>query len=122
MVERIRFLSKQPFPRKKAQIFALIASLLVLCIYTDVRFDGVMEALESGKTNDAVYALSNTEKYILKEYEGRIGIFSEGKEVPTEILGVYVFTLPKADQNALRVGITVYGLENLRSLIEDFTA
>lgn len=61
-------------------------------------------------------------KYTLKEYNGRIGVFSGESETPSEILGVYVFTLPEADRNSLMIGITAYGEENLRQLIEDFTA
>ena len=64
----------------------------------------------------------NEQKYVLKEYNGRIGIFVGDERTPKEVLSVYVFTLPEADRKALSIGIAVYGEEKLLSLIEDFTA
>ncbi len=61
-------------------------------------------------------------KFILKEYEGRIGVYKEDSAVPAQVLDVYVFTLPKADRISLKTGITVCGEDTLQKLIQDFTA
>ena len=51
----------------------------------------------------------------------RCGIYTAGEKLPIQVLNVYLFTLPDADQMALQAGIRVYSSEALRSLIEDFT-
>ncbi len=78
----------------------------------------LMESIHTG----AETAKNSGPKFVLKEYEGRIGIYENDSRDPTEILAVYVFTLPETDRSALKIGITVYGTENLQKLIEDFTA
>ncbi len=107
--------------KEKTKRFMLVGALLILAIYTDVRVDTAIREIRSSAQEEVLPVFADTEKYILREYGGRIGIFKAGHDTPSEVLGVYVFTLPKADQNALSVGITVYGSENLRALIEDFT-
>ncbi len=58
--------------------------------------------------------------WTVKEYFGKIGIFTEdGKLMKT--LEVYTKTLPKTDRDLLREGIVVTSYEALESLIEDYT-
>jgi len=58
--------------------------------------------------------------YLVKEYEGQIGIFSsDGKLL--EILDTYVKTLPEADRSLLGEGIWVETRAELNSLIEDYS-
>lgn len=59
--------------------------------------------------------------YILKEYDGKIGVFREGNTAPDEVLDVYLITLPDEDAALLRNGISVSGQDEVRALIEDFT-
>ncbi len=59
-------------------------------------------------------------KWILREHEGRIGIFNE-KNVLIQVIETYVKTLPLSDRSLLREGIEVYSEEALYSLIEDYT-
>ena len=58
--------------------------------------------------------------WILREYEGRIGIFDQGGAL-IYLLETYVKTLPRADQALLREGIYTENEERLYSLIEDYT-
>ena len=64
-----------------------------------------------------------TEKYLkfAKEYEGKIGIFSEDGNLEKTI-DVYVKTLPETDQRLLREGIILFSEDELRSLIEDYSS
>ena len=57
--------------------------------------------------------------YIVKSYEGKIGIFENNYLI--DVIDVYTKTLPKADQKLLEKGIVISGKSDLNSLIEDYT-
>ncbi len=65
-------------------------------------------------------ATEEEEKFIVKEYQGRIGIFSsEGRLL--DVIDTYVKTLPEADRSLLGEGILVKTKEALNSLVEDYS-
>ena len=57
---------------------------------------------------------------ILREYQGKIGVFLENGDL-VEVLEIQIKTLPQADQDLLREGITVYYREDLESILEDYS-
>ena len=59
-------------------------------------------------------------EYILKAYEGHIGIFRKGESIPIEEMDVSLEDLPQADQEMLREGIPAKDKESLRSIMEDY--
>ena len=61
------------------------------------------------------------EGWVVKEYEGRIGIFNR-EGVLLYVLDTYVKTLPAADKRLLGEGIVIETQAELMSLIEDYTA
>ncbi len=63
----------------------------------------------------------NTHKYVLRTYEGKIGVFNHDESVLYEILGVDIRTLPSSDRAQLDAGITVVGESALRAITEDYT-
>ena len=59
--------------------------------------------------------------YTLREYEGRIGIFSGGDmETPQMLTDIYTAGLRQIDRESLEQGITVTGMEEVLKLLEDF--
>lgn len=60
-------------------------------------------------------------RYTVREYEGQIGIFAEGGEMPVQVFDTAVFLLPESDRKLLEKGITVDTPEELQKIIEDFT-
>jgi len=58
----------------------------------------------------------NEKIYMLKEYNGKIGIYENEALVYT--LDTYVFTLPEIDKQLLKEGITVANKTELYDLIE----
>lgn len=60
------------------------------------------------------------EIYIIKNYQGKIGIFIKGDENPFQILDIDPSLLPEKDQEELSDGLEIKGAENLRQIIEDF--
>lgn len=59
--------------------------------------------------------------WIVREYEKKIGIFSEDG-VLLDVVEVYTKTLPSADRTLLREGIFVRSRKELYSLMEDYGA
>jgi len=118
------------FSRKKlitAGSIALLASLVSLPLRFTASKPAHDTAEKDGVTSSIIQvsADGNGEKqpkYILKEYEGRIGVYKEDSAIPAQVLDVYVFTLPEADRISLKTGITVCGENTLQKLIQDFTA
>jgi len=76
-----------------------------------------------GETNTETTTETATEKYLkfAKEYEGKIGIFSEDGKLEKTI-DVYVKTLPETDRRLLKEGIILFSEDELRSLIEDYSS
>lgn len=60
--------------------------------------------------------------YIVKLYDGKIGIFSSGSSVPGQVLDINVALLPQSEQARLADGIQVKTHDELLSLIENYTS
>lgn len=73
----------------------------------------------------ALGLLSNNAKatqptYIVKEYSGKVALFTENNPTPDEIYDIYVESLPKSDREKLENGITLHSKTQLNSLLEDY--
>jgi hypothetical protein len=60
------------------------------------------------------------EIFMLKEYNGIIGVFNESGTL-TDIIEVEIKSLPRQDQTMLGTGIWAFSRQELAALIEDFT-
>ena len=58
--------------------------------------------------------------YLVREYEGRIGVFLEGEPLPLQELPVVVAELPKTDQLLLASGIPAENKRELLRILEDY--
>ena len=65
-------------------------------------------------------APDGSEKYIMRDYNGRIAVFVYGEDEPQEVFDVS-HPLPRGEAERVYKGITVEGDEALQKLIEDFT-
>lgn len=66
-------------------------------------------------------APDGSEKYIMRDYNGRIAVFVYGEDEPQEVFDVFTSSLPRDEAERVYKGITVEGDEALQKLIEDFT-
>ena len=107
--------------RKIAKPVLLSAALLaaLTCAGAAIRQQNTTHA-EQGAAETGVQAaqLSAQAPYVLREVDGMVAVFREGKleeqtEIPAELLR-------KADRQALQEGISAGSLEELLRLIEDF--
>lgn len=60
------------------------------------------------------------EIFMLKEYNGIIGVFNESGTL-TDIIEVEIKSLPRQDQTMLGTGIWAFSRQELAALIEDYT-
>ena len=60
--------------------------------------------------------------YILREYNGEIGIFSSDSSVPLRIIEVKVSSLPDGDRSALSDGVYAANEDELNKRIEDYSS
>ena len=95
---------------------------------------GMINAIEkqipddvSVKTNTAPESDNDTlvsvgDRYVVKEYDGRIGVYLPGDTQPVRTVEIYVMYLPESDRIRLRDGIIVNGILNLETLLSDFSS
>lgn len=96
-------------------IVVLSLSITLLCLSFYRRDIQTNTTQISETTNE-----NNSHQYILKEYQGKVGIFKPGEETPEEVLDIDPTILPETDQEDLRNGIFIDNADELRTLIEDF--
>lgn len=119
------FIKTSHISRRRVTVVLLFLGTVVLlvstlCLHNSLRAPTVSES-PAVREPSAVYAAPSPALCILREYEQKIGIFEEGQRTPFQILDVYVFTLPLADQKALQHGIRISSENELLARIEDFT-
>ncbi len=71
-------------------------------------------------SRDTVSEPEPEKKYLLSEYEKKIAVFETGKEKPIYVSEVYVSTLPPADRELLKKGISAEDEKSLKRLIQDY--
>lgn len=62
------------------------------------------------------------EKYILKDYKGKLAVFIKGNDKPEIIFQVFTDNLPDIDKFKLSEGICAKNYNELLKLIEDYTS
>ena len=71
-------------------------------------------ALPSQKSGGEDYA------YLLRETDGKIGLYLPDEDTPRQVLDIFTYTLPDYDQQLLKEGIPVADEEDLQKYLEEF--
>ena len=112
----------------KVRIVSMICALIVAASAFAVAFilpsgQAAFTTGTSGISSQASAAgYAGNAGYIVKLYNGRIGIFSSGSSVPDSVLDINVTLLPQSEQARLTDGIQVKTHDELLSLIENYTS
>ncbi len=93
--------------------YILIISVVLLTVLTPL-FTGIWNK------KSYISAFNESALYTVKEYGGKIGIFSGGNDTPETVLNVFVFTLPESDRSMLKEGFEI-DEKSICSVIEDYT-
>ena len=102
----------------KKHIF-IITCIIVLT--TIINASAISDA-EILKNNRNTAVTENTvHRYILKDYNGQIALFSEGSEKPIEVYNIFTLSLPQKDIGIIKKGILVTESE-LKEILEEYTS
>ena len=63
---------------------------------------------------------SREDAYVMRTYEGKIGIFKNEDSTPFQVIEVEVASLPETDRLLLENGISFTDVSKLRQAIEDY--
>ena len=74
----------------------------------------------SQETSGIIAMTCKIDKYIVKEYNGRIGLFYNDETKPREVYDSDVSTLPEKDQEELKKGIVIKDRNSVHKIIEDY--
>lgn len=98
----------------KEKMKTTIKSIAVALAFCAAAFLTISAIIENAAPN-------GSEKYIMRDYNGRIAVFVYGEDEPQEVFDVFTSSLPRGEAERIYKGITVEGDEALQKLIEDFT-
>lgn len=99
---------------KKSFLVTFFVAIIVVAM--------LLFSLISAKDRQADQSSSNIPEviYIVKEYEGKIGVFTEGSQEPVEVIEVQVEYLPVLDRDRLASGIYASSKQELQKILEDY--
>ena len=114
-----------------ALVVTISLSVIAASMFSNRREEGKLEGTNMATSSENipfVEAVSSgpeeesTPKYmyLVKRYNGSIGIFNAGETIPFRMIDTDVSLLPSFDRIALEDGIKIYSDEELDAIIEDF--
>ena len=110
-------------------VSVVICSLLYCTLFSFFlfkRFERLEESVNCFSNTRGDFPEENVpipvQSYIMKEYNGKIGIYDAKNNELLKILDVYVATLPKADRKMLSEGISAKSEYELVMLVQDYTS
>lgn len=103
--------------------FSLTAvSLCLACIVTvAVASSLTPHGLPTLTDKEAKKSVEDSYLYILKEYNGQIGVFKQGESTPFKTVETDLSELPKGDTEMLKKGIRLYDEQSLQKAVEDYS-
>ena len=102
-------------------IFCLVINGILIPSLPSVNAENTPPTTQTSHIEKSSEALSKSEEfYILKEYNGKIAVYTSNSDKPIEITNASTAKLPKSDQEALKDGIKAKSKKELNRLLEDF--
>ncbi len=101
-------------------MIVISACTVGLAIYSGAGRQEKQEIIVGEGISNQSVAPSRTVKYMLREYQGRLAVFTGENKEPDMVFDVYIHYLPEADRELLKQGIAVENYEQLTKLIEDY--
>ena len=115
-----KILGKVVINLRKLFIISAAAVTLAAVLMSAAISNDTNETAES-TSQSARYTESREALYVMKTYEGKIGVFTPDNAEPLYTLeDVHLKSLPQYDQSMLKTGIKIYSEKELQSLIEDY--
>lgn len=107
-------------------LFIIIFGIVLLIsqrpqiILTPITSTTIKEEITENVFNENIEEPEQTDKtiYMVKEYNGKIGVFKENALIYT--MDVHIFTLPEYDKNLLACGIKAEGIDELYRILGEY--
>ena len=123
MKNRIIDFTKRHFPAVLTGLLIAftfsVTGLMIQCIRGNIENYNIIRP-GSAVTDVNTPAMAIGEEYLVREYDGRIGVYVPGDTQPIRVIQVYVAYLPESDRVDLREGIYVTGALALEKILDDF--
>lgn len=74
----------------------------------------------SGQNEEKIVCKKSESEFLIKEYNGNVAVFENGKSFPFKTTETMVKDLPVADRELLKKGISVESKEELSRILEDY--
>lgn len=102
-------------------IFCLIINSILIPSLPSVNAENTPSTTQTSSAEESSEITSQLKEfYILKDYNGKIAVYSSLLDKPIEITDASITKLPKSDQDALKSGIKADTKKELNRLLEDF--
>ena len=98
-------------------LLAVAASLLMIALFAVFLF-----FFGAGAANSSESPEPSQPAYVLREYDGKLGVFPADSDTPQEVIDVPISLLPPYDQAQLRSGVPAANDAELSRLLEDYTS
>lgn len=106
-------------------LLVLVSSLLIYYTTQNAALSDMVSSLKDNvaqiSTLDAAAVYKDAIFLVKETPSGKIGIFSFSNGALVEELDVYTYSLPPTDRTYLTNGILIYSVNELISIIEDYT-
>ncbi len=97
-------------------VLAIIAAAVLACCVLSVLY------VRYGRTVDRRTESGTPAAYTLGVWEGQLAVFEGDAAFPQKLYEVPVSSLPPAEQEKLKAGISVESIDALQLLLEDYTS
>ena len=100
--------------KRKSWIFIVLISVLISVTF--LLFFGFLKNSRSTSAEETNYS------YVIKEYEGRIGVYKTDEKNPFQVIDIPTYLLPPYDKLELQSGIPVKDVSELQEKLEDYAS
>lgn len=100
----------------KTKLYGISLAALIVFAATQIQSFSSNKTARANADNS-----SRTQYYYVKEYQGKIAVFSENEKAPDTVYDVYIDNLPEKDKKLLKTGLRAESEEELQQIIEDYT-
>jgi hypothetical protein len=125
--------------KKTSMLLLCVIALLTILVVVDVpytnrqaktnpssnknvssNFTSIAPSSQESSAMTAAASQQDDDLYIVKEYNGHIGVFRDGDKLPFKEINKDISIFPEEDQKLLRDGILARGTAELTLVIEDY--
>lgn len=93
-------------------------SIAALFVFTVTQ----IQTASSNRAPEILTTAHAPQYYYLREYNGKVAVFSEDGKTPDTVYDVYLRNLPDEDRKLLENGLRANNEDELQKLIEDYTS